>query len=112
MVGQARRAACGVCLHQKQARAPCGLGEHRGFLDLATLGVTSYAVSSPGVSWCTDSSSCCLVIADSVLRLASKSRALLISCAKVRVVRFSQENEVASEGFKGVIEANDKNVFL
>ena len=31
------------------------------------------------------------MIADSVLRLAAKSRALLITCAKVRVVRFSQE---------------------
>lgn len=38
-----------------------------------------------------DSSSCCLVIADSLLRLASKSQALLITCAKVRVVRFSRE---------------------
>ena len=36
-----------------------------------------------------DSSSCCLVIADSDLRLTSKSRALLITCTKVRVVRFS-----------------------
>ena len=63
----------------------------RGVLDLIASGVTLYAVSSPGVTWCTDSSSCCLVIADSVLRLASKSRALLITCAKVRVVRFSQE---------------------
>ena len=40
-----------------------------GVLDLAASGVTLYAVSSPGVTWCTDSSGCCLVIADSVLRL-------------------------------------------
>ena len=89
--GQPRRAACGVRPHHRQARAPYGFEERRGLLDLTALGVTLYAVFSPGVTWCTDSSSCCLVIADSVLRLASKSRALLTTCAKVRVVRFSRE---------------------
>ena len=62
----------------------------RGVLDLIASGVTLYAVSSPGVTWCTDSSSCCLVIADSLLRLASVT-SHMITCAKVRVVRFSQE---------------------
>ena len=50
-----------------------------------------YTVSWPGVTWCTDSSSYCLVTADLVLRLASKSQALLITCAKVGLVRFSWE---------------------
>ena len=38
-----------------------------------------------------NNSSCCLVRADSGLRLASKSQALLITCTEVRVVRFSRE---------------------
>ena len=99
-------------LHQKQTRAPCSLEECQGVLDLTASGVTLYAVSSPSVTWCTDSSSCCLVIADLVLRPTSKSRALLITCARVRVVRFSREMRSFLKCLKGVIEANYKNVSL
>ena len=61
--GQSRWAACGVPLHQKQARVlrvceahdPCGLKERQGGLDLTASDVILYAVSSPGGTWCTES---------------------------------------------------------
>ena len=48
-------------------------------------------VFSVGMTLCADSSNWYLVIADSVFSPASKSRALVTTCAKVSVTKFSRE---------------------
>lgn len=48
-------------------------------------------IGTQGITLWADFSSCCLVMTDSVWRLAPKSRALLMTCAKVNAVRVSRE---------------------